>query len=408
MFIGRPVPPEMLVNREEIVGKLLRDLLNVKINPTYALLGYRRIGKTSILLKVKEELEGKGLIVAYYDVRERLTDPESFLIDLQGEIFYAYSRHLSLVRRAALKASELKKVVLQKITDIISSIDEVGVEISPDGTVVPKMRFEGKGGADYAKLFRSVFKTADVIADKSKKRVVLILDEFQDLMRLNQYKGLRNILDLYRGVLQRRGNVCHIISGSRVHMLRDILEKEESPLFQHFVSESVGELKKDDAVKLFSVVVEKRDLGLDEKSIETSAEEAVALVGGHPYYIIMLAQAWDGKARLDEVFDRLIAAPAGSVYLYANYVLAEDLGKAKGGPLLKKIIKIMALEGKPIEASEIAKRVGKSQNYLEFYLQELVKYDMIKKVQRGVYELVDRVIESCIAKNYGNVKASAL
>jgi len=37
-----------------------------------------------------------------------------------------------------------------------------------------------------------------------------------------------------------------------------------------------------------------------------------------------------------------------------------------------------------------------------------VKYDMIKKVQRGFYELVDRVIESCIAKNYGNVKASAL
>jgi len=400
MFIGKPAPPEMLVDREEIIDKLVKDISNLKINPVYALLGYRRIGKTSILLKVKVELERKGLIVVYYDVKERLTDPESFLIDLQGEIFNAYRRHISLIRRAALKASELKKVILQKISDIVSSIDEVGVEISPDGTIIPKMRFGGRGRSDYAKLFRSVFKTADVIAERSNRRVVLILDEFQDITKLNQYKGLKNVLDLYRGVLQARGNISHIISGSRVHMLRNVLEKHESPLFQHFVSEFIGGLEEDDAMRLFSIIVEGRDLGLDKKSINRAAREAVNLVGGHPYYIMMLAEAWGGRTRLEGVFDRLISAPAGPIYLYTNYVLAEDLGEAKGGPLLKKIIRIMALEGKPMEASEIARRVGRSQNYLEFYLQELMKYDAIRKVGRGVYELVDKVIESCIAKSY--------
>jgi hypothetical protein len=399
MYIGRPVPPDVMIDREEIVGKLVKELSNVKINPAYALLGYRRIGKTSILLKVKEELERKGLVVVYYDVKERLTDPESFLIDLQGEIFNAYRRHISFIRRAALKASELRKVMVQKISDILSSIDEVGVEISPDGTITPKMRFGNKGSFDYSNLFRSVFKTTDVIADRSHKRVILILDEFQDITKLNQYKGLKNVLDLYRGVLQKRGNVCHVISGSRVHMLQSVLDEHESPLFQHFVSEYVGELKNDDAMKLFSIIVKKRDLNVDQKLIDTTAREAITLVGGHPYYVIMLAQAWDGEKRLEETFNRLISAPVGPIYLYANYVLAEDLGDAKGGALLKKIIRTMALMGEPVEASEIATRVGKSQNYIEFYLQELLKYDMIRKVRRGVYELVDRVIGYCITKN---------
>ena len=401
MFIGRPTPPEMLVDREEIVNKLIRDLSNVKINPAYAILGYRRIGKTSILLKVKEELEKKGLIVVYYDVKERLGDPDSFLIDLQSEMLNAYKSHISLIQRATLKASELKTSILQKLSTVISSIDEVGVEFSPDGTITPKMRFEGRKSADYAKLFRSVFKSADVIAEKSKRRVILILDEFQDITKLNQYKGLKNILELYRGTLQRRGNVCHVISGSRVHMLRSVLEEHKSPLFQHFISEFVGQLKNNDAMKLFKIVIEQRGLDLDKGSIEKAAGEAVSLVGSHPYYIIMLAQAWDERTSLDKTFDHLISAPTGPIYLYTSYVLAEDLGEAKGGPLLKKIIQIMALAGKPMEASEIARRVGKSQNYLEFYLQELIKYDAIRKVQRGVYELVDSVVSACIARNYG-------
>jgi len=400
MFIGRPVPPEKLVDREEIVSKLVRDLSNMKINPAYALLGYRRIGKSSILLKVKEELESKGLIVVYYDVKERLTDPETFLIDLQSEIFQAYSRHISIIEKVALKASELKKVTLQKITEIVSSIDEVGVEISPDGRITPKIHFEHKGRADYAELFRSVFRTADVIAKKSKRRVVLFLDEFQDITKLKEYKGLKNALDLYRGVLQTRENVCHVISGSRVHMLRSILEEHDSPLFQHFVPVFVGPLKEEDAMKLFSIIVEQKDLNLNKESINKGAKEAISLVGGHPYYIIMLAEVWDGKMSLDDVFCRLISAPTGSIYIYTNYVLAEDLGEAKGGPMLKRVVRTIALAGNAIEASEIARSVGKPQNYLEFYLQELIKYDVIRKVQRGLYEMGDKVVARCIAKNY--------
>jgi len=399
VFIGKPVPPAVLIDRDEIVNKLVKDISNSRIHPSFALLGYRRIGKTSVLLKVKEELEKRELVVVYFDVKERATDPEGFLRDLEEELLEAYSNHLGGFQKVALKASGLPKAIAQKVIDLVSSVESIGVELSPNGTIMSKIKLGDKGEEDFAKLFRSVFKTADVIAERAKKRVVLIFDEFQDILRLKEYKGLKNILDLYRGALQKRGNVCHIISGSRVHMLRSIFEEPGSPLFQHFTLETIGDLDESYSTKLFSSVVENRETGVGKEKLRKSGKEAFSLVGGHPYYIILLAEAWDGKSSLENTFERLIAAPTGSLYIYANYVIAEDLGKATGGPMLNKIVRVIAQEGKPIESSEIARKVGKPQNYMQSYLRHLSDYDVITRVDRGVYKLVDNVISQCIAKN---------
>jgi len=399
VFIGKPVPAAVLIDRDEIVNKLVKDISNSRIHPSFALLGYRRIGKTSILLKVKEELERRELVVVYFDVKERATDPEGFLRDLEEELLSAYSNYLGGFQKVALKASGLPRAIAQKVIDLVSSVESFGVELSPDGTIMPKIKLGDKSEEDFAKLFRSVFKTADVIAERAKKRVVLIFDEFQDILRLKEYKGLKNVLDLYRGALQKRGNVCHIISGSRVHMLRSIFEEPGSPLFQHFTSETIGDLDESYATKLFSSVVENREIGVGKEELRKSGKKIFSLVGGHPYYIILLAEAWDGKSSLENTFERLIAAPTGSLYIYANYVIAEDLGKATGGPMLNKIVRVIAQEGKPMESSEIARKVGKPQNYIQSYLRHLSDYDVITRVDRGVYRLVDNVISQCIAKN---------
>ncbi|MDG6906010.1 MAG: ATP-binding protein [Nitrososphaerota archaeon] len=400
MFVGKPVPPESMVDRKEIVEKLTKDLSNPGINPAYAILGYRRIGKTSILNKVKQELEKKGLIVVYFDVKERLADPESFLTDLETEILSEYAGQIGRIQKAKLKVAQARNTVAHKISDVVNSVDEIGVEISPDGTITPKIHFGDSAKQSYANQFRSVFRTADVIAEKSKKRVVLILDEFQDLIKLNEYTGMKDVVSLFRGALQKRGNVSYVISGSRVHMLRDMLEEKVSPLFKHFIVEFVEGLDEADAKQLFTLVYKKRNPADEALSLETKAAEATKLVGGNPFYIILLAQNWDGKVSLDETLDELISAPTGALYIYANYVLAEDLGSAKGGPILRKIVREMALASSPIEASVISRKVGKSQNYMQFYLQQLMKYDVIKLLERGVYALVDDVLARCLRKNY--------
>jgi AAA+ ATPase superfamily predicted ATPase len=293
---------------------------------------------------------------------------------------------------------------------VVSSVEEVGVEVSPDGKITPKIHFgEGKNRktSDYSKQFRSVFKTADVVAKKSGKRVILMLDEFQDLVKLNEFAAIKDVISLYRGVLQRRGNVVHVISGSRVHMLRNMLDSKDSPLYQHFMVEDVKDLDPSDALKLFVTEFKSRNPEYrprkhegKEDELDACASEAVEMVGGNPFYLTVMAQEWEGKTPLQDVFDELISPPAGTLYIYTNYVLAEDLTTAKGGSMLKRIVREMAVAPSPIEASQIAKRVHKTQNYLQFYLDQLVKFDVIKSAGRGLYALVDPVISRCLRKNY--------
>ena len=241
-----------------------------------------------------------------------------------------------------------------------------------------------------------------MVAEKSGKRVILILDEFQDLTKLNTFAGIRDIVSLYRGILQKRGNVAHVVSGSRVHMLRNMLDCEDSPLYQHFTVENVNALETVYAQELFSTVFRKRnpEHKLNERELEERSTEAVKIVGGNPFYLTIIAQEWDGKAPLLRIFDELISAPTGNLYNYTSYILAEDLSSAKGGSLLNKIVKEMARATDPIEASEIARRVRKTQNYIQPYLEQLVKFDVIRLVERGTYVLIDPVISSCLRKNY--------
>ena len=94
-------------------------------------------------------------------------------------------------------------------------------------------------------MFETVFATINAIADDSNMKFVIILDEFQDLIKLSRHKGLKNIMDLFRGVLQQRSkNVSYIVCGSHVHMLETLLQKGKSSLFQHFVEIPIVEMKK--------------------------------------------------------------------------------------------------------------------------------------------------------------------
>ena len=148
-----------MVDRNEIVEKLTKDLSNPGINSAYAILGYRRIGKTSILNKVKQELERKGLIVVYFDVKERLASTESFLTDLETEILREYAEQISRLGKAKLKVAQIRNTVARKISEVVNSVDEIGVEISPDGSITPKIHFGDSAKQSYANQFRSVFKT---------------------------------------------------------------------------------------------------------------------------------------------------------------------------------------------------------------------------------------------------------
>lgn len=394
MQIGKPASPKGLVNREDEVKSIVTKMKS-KINYNIAVVGYRRIGKSSILKKAADILsKDDKTVVVYFDVQKFMGDPKSFLINLQSAIFNAYVKKLDKIGKLKAKAGKSFDFI-GKIAEALSSkkIKGIGIEFMPgmsaeEFSIIPKIEFEDKD-INYMPMFLAVFKTANALAEKDNMKFIIILDEFQEIINLHRHKGLKNILELFRSIIQERGdNVSYIVCGSHVHLLRSILSNGKSALFQHFTELCVGEMNLKNSIILFNEYLTAKGLKTDDKI----ATEAYNLVGGQPYYLMALAESWEPGKKLSDVFGNLLSSSVGSLRLYAQYVLAEDIATAQGGPTLKSILEKLAVTDQGLSYSGLSKELRLPTSSIVPYMNELVKTDLIVK-EGTVYKIRDNIVK---------------
>lgn len=388
--VGKPAPPEDLVDRKTEIEYLKSRMMLTSLNYNVAVIGYRRIGKTSILLKIKDIFaKHKKFVVVYFDVKKNMGEPKIFLSRLSKTIFDAYLEKLSTTQKLNAKTSKFASTLIPRLVSAMTSksIKSIGFDVTPAGTVSPKIDFEPKV-LDYSSYFLSVLQTPTALASESKLKFVVILDEFQDLVALNRYPGLKNIFDLFRSVIQDRGNVSFVVSGSRVHMLEAILGKGgSSSLFVHFERLVVKEMDESDSKILFEKYLKARKM----KPSGNTAKEAYELVGGQPFYLMAMAEAWKEGEDATQTFNRILTDPLGSLKLYAEYVLSEDLNAATGGPILRTILRALSDSDKGYSYSEISKKTSIPMDTLSRYMPSLEDADLIVQKQK-LFRIRDRVV----------------
>ena len=94
--IGGPAAPTDLVDRKKEIEYLMTRMTTRDINYNVAVLGYRRIGKSSILMKLYDNLsKKKHIIPVYFDVQKNMAEPRIFFEHLQKSIFDAYLMKLT-------------------------------------------------------------------------------------------------------------------------------------------------------------------------------------------------------------------------------------------------------------------------------------------------------------------------
>ena len=374
MTVGKP--QKEIVDREEEVAKLVSNLSNPSKHVNYALIGPRRIGKTTILLKVRKDLQRKGVMTVYIDLSVFKFSPYDFAQSVMSQITNAYAKDLGKIEKAQVTLGNLIKTLkkLKKLSLTVEpSVDETGqfsIQIRP----------ELRETEDYRSLFLLAFDYANEVSEKSGGRIVIIVDEFPSLIEFKRYSKLEAITELFRSVLENRENVEYVVSGSRIHFMKDVLGKGESPLFGHFVIMEIGPLSEEHAIELFMQTAE---------CSRKEAESAWQLVGGHPYYLIMLAENRKDRESLTETYERILTSSSGALNLYVNYILKEDLGSSTKEARLMRILRAISL-GKNT-ASQIAEQTKIRLSSLPFYLQELEKYDLVKK-NKGKYSLTDKIV----------------
>ena len=245
---------EDLFNRERELGLLHRGV--ERGYPLIAVLGIRRIGKTSLLRVFLSEVSG-----VYIDMRG-----VSRRRDLEVKLTESFESSLSRIRR------------------FIEGIRGVGIS----GFSV-EIKCRGVDSVSLAGLLTEI--------NKRGERFIVVLDEVQFTRPPVSYE-LKNVIAYSYDNLE---NITFIVAGSEMGLLRDFLgyENPSSPLYGRGVYEVV--------VERFSRS-ESRDFlerGFREEGIEPPAsliDEAVEFFNGIPGWLVLFGRRYiDGQRDLGTI-----------------------------------------------------------------------------------------------------------
>ncbi len=207
---GRIVSGDAFTDRETdlmVLERELRDGQNVLIEAP------RRFGKTSLILEVKRRLEADGIPVAYLDCM--LVPSRARLADRLA------SAYLQAFRSPAQRAEDW---VVQHLRAF-----RVRPSLSFDDQGHTQLTFEAgsAGSPNLDALLEQLFSEPETIARARKGRLVVVLDEFQDLMELGP-----TLLRLLRAVIQTQQHVSYAFLGSRQALLRKAVHDRTAPLLK--------------------------------------------------------------------------------------------------------------------------------------------------------------------------------
>ena len=383
---SHPVTGQNFVNRTE----LPRKLEFTYVTDNMALVGPRRIGKSSVAKQFLLQIGNDNPFGVYFDVSKNLGTPGKFAIRLLREFLKAYVECASV--------------------EIVPEIEDLYFDISQLKTVAEKI--ESAKLANLAKLlttypltpdtersfFERIFQFFQEFSLEKELMPVIILDEFQEIMGLEGYKDLEpgRILGLLSGLFSEQENVRYVFTGSRVRKIIDIFENGKSPFYGRIYRFNVGCFSKSDTATLVNKCV--------TRPIHSEAFQLVyALSKGHPYYTVVISRGADRIAgppcrTSDPTFItvehvRLAFEEelhSGMLGHHCAYIYETSLGKARSHAFLRELTREMARgETSP---KQLADRVGRLPAHLSRYLRTLYNMDLIDKVE-GRYKIADHILE---------------
>jgi len=253
---GRIVSGEAFTDRETditILERELRDGQNVLVEAP------RRFGKTSLILEVKRRLEADGIPVAYLDCM--LVPSRARLADRLA------SAYLQAFKNPAQRAEDW---VLQHLRSF-----RVRPTLTFDERGHTQLSFEAgsAGSPNLDALLEQLFSEPEAIAAEGKKRLVVILDEFQDLMELGP-----SLLRLLRAVIQPQQHVSYAFLGSRQALLRKAVHDRNAPMLKIARPYPLGPLPRDE----FTTFLMARFDASGRPIPRAAAQALIDFTGGHP------------------------------------------------------------------------------------------------------------------------------
>src|ERR671934_182354 len=243
-------------------------------------------GKTSLLRKALDEAERGGELVPV-------------LVDLYGVLSYA-----DVTIRIERAYAQLKGTIRKTIEAILRTTG-LGLSLGAPGISV-KLQLEPR--TDPLPALHALLDLPQRVAERSGTRVLVALDEFQDIAKVQDFDKL------LRSHIQHQGeSASYIFCGSEPGMMRELFDVKGKPLYGQAEPLKLGRLP-DDAIATY--IAER--FARTKRGADRVLDALLATARGHPQRAMLLAhRLWDevaaGKAANEDDWQAALARTRNQV-----------------------------------------------------------------------------------------------
>lgn len=381
---SRPVTRPLFFNRERELKELLESVRSLRRGAAryLALLGFRKTGKTSLLRQFMEDAEAfEDVIVLSVDCWHKKPTPRAFCLDYLVETLDSFLRKRFPETLSFSLGAHLGEEA--KLLSAIAELRRLRIKALDQATdnLLALLKNDASG-----LLFSAVMNIPESLAAETQTYFTVILDEFQELQDLNLFKPVKehlgDIFAFLRGQWQRQRRTNYIIAGSRISMMRGILTRERSPLFQHFKILEVGGLPQQDGEQLLRQLSAASNRPIPESLIKRTTE----IVGTNPFYLQVMGRELCQCDVLDEdafkvTVQETLFSPSGRLSLYFEDLVGHVVGSSAR---VEQVLVEVAKE--PGTLSQLAARLNVGTGTLKSWIDRSA--DLVR-ASNGVYSIAD-------------------
>ncbi len=394
---GPPFNPEELFDREREVATLVNSMKSLKegARKDYALIGVRRIGKTSILNKAAIEGKKASSVPVLLDC-EGLT-LEMLAREYGAAVLDALFEKEGLINKLKIKVMDgvrgAPANAIRALSELAGRTESLGIKVANDYLELA-IRIREKQEVrklEGAELFDYIEKTINLPEQLAKKHGVfftIMLDEFQTTAAYS--KPDFDFFAVMRRNTQKHQRTNYVLCGSNIGLMKNIVLSPDNPFGANFLIEWINPFD----AKTSKGFLQKGFAEARARVNEEAQTEIIAFTGGHPAYL-----NWFGEqcVKLKRVTKKEVAelegqflSPSGAAPFFEK-----ELAKIQKTTETNSvaILRIAAKED-IYSATEIAKRLGGiTPGNVVNYLRRLESYGYLQRNDKNKYEFVDPMLK---------------
>lgn len=408
-IFGKPIKNlEDFYDREELLDPMVDY---IEKGQSYALIGFRRMGKTSLLYALNELLRDRGFITTFIDLELRMEkgylDPVSFMRTYHFSILEDYFDQIGLIIKLKHLIHEAPSKTVMTLSEVLGRIKSAKLKTkSLIGSLELHIEFEralyeNRRRVEVEdKLLEAALRLPETLSEDCGRKFVVFIDEFQFIKDLKIWR--KGIFHTMRSIYQHQKKTMYVISGSAVGMISEILNSKENPFYMAFMPIEV---------KPFSPETAKRYLceGFEAEKFSV-ADDALNLlvqsVDGVPAWLSYVGQKCIFKTKEQKV--KFINGKLASDIIEKMYEdpllrseIERDLSKLETTVKSRRILGVLEIMAKydasrPSKIAQLlSQREGKpvpESKVLQLYLARLLEYGYVQKKNRGKYAIVDPIL----------------